>query len=202
MKDKILAESAKLLWKYGVRTITMDDIARRLGISKKTIYLHFSDKEDIVYQAVKHHIEHEMIECDRVMCLDMNPIDEMLLVSDMMRRQADAINPSLLMDVQRYYPKAWAFFLDHKEKRIINDIKANLKRGVEQGFYRSDINLDTMARLRVELVQLGFDDRIFPNNKDVKDVIATQEQLLHHFIRGILTEAGFATYNERVKSFN
>ncbi|MEZ0540663.1 TetR/AcrR family transcriptional regulator [Fibrella arboris] len=202
IKDKILAESAKLLWKYGVRTITMDDIARRLGISKKTIYQHFSDKEDIVYQAVKHHIEHEMLECDRVMRLDMNPIDEMLLVSDMMRRQADAINPSLLMDVQRYYPKAWAFFLDHKEKRIINDIKANLKRGVEQGFYRADINLDTMARLRVELVQLGFDDRIFPNNKDVKDVIATQEQLLHHFVRGILSESGFVAYNERINSFN
>lgn len=199
IKDKILAESAKLLWKYGVRTITMDDIARRLGISKKTIYQHFSDKEDIVYQAVKYHIEYEMMECDRVMCLDMNPIEEMLLVSEMMRRQADQVNPSLLMDVQRYYPKAWSVFLEHKEKRIISDIKTNLQRGLEQGLYRTDIDLETMARLRVELIQLGFDDRIFPNNKDV---LFTQDQLVHHFIRGVLTEAGFAVYNEHVNKFN
>ncbi|MBO0937737.1 TetR/AcrR family transcriptional regulator [Fibrella sp. HMF5335] len=192
MKEKILNEAERLFWKYGVRTITMDDIARRLAISKKTIYQYFTDKEDIVYQVVNYHIEHEMIECTRLIDQSMNPLEEMLMISDLMRRNADMVNPSLLMDVQRYYPKAWDAFLQHKEGRIITDIKANLQRGVDQGLYRTDIDLETMARLRVELIQLGFDDRAFPNNKDV---MTTQDQLLHLFLRGILSEQGFTVYN-------
>lgn len=196
IKEKILVESQKLLWKYGVRTITMDDIARRLGISKKTIYQHFVDKEDIVYQVISHHLGNEMCEVDKLMKVAANPIEEMLLVSEMMRRHADAVNPSLLVDVQRYYPKAWAVFLEHKENRILKDITDSLKRGVEQKFYRTDIDLETMARLRVELIQLGFDDRVFPHTKDV---MVLQDQLLHHFVRGILTDAGFVAYNHSVE---
>ncbi len=192
MKEKILTEAERLFWKYGVRTITMDDIARRLAISKKTIYQYFTDKEDIVYQVVSHHLEHEIRECDKLFDKSLNPLEEMLMISDMMKRNADMVNPSLLMDVQRYYPKAWDVFLQHKEGRIITDIKDNLQRGVEQGIYRPDIDLETMARLRVELIQLGFDDRVFPNSKDV---MATQDHLLHHFIRGILSEQGFTIYN-------
>ena len=196
IKEKILVESQKLLWKYGVRTITMDDIARRLGISKKTIYQHFVDKEDIVYQVISHHLGNEMCEVDKLMEVAANPVEEMLLVSEMMRRHADAVNPSLLVDVQRYYPKAWAVFLEHKENRILKDITDSLKRGVEQKFYRTDIDLETMARLRVELIQLGFDDRVFPHTKDV---MVLQDQLLHHFVRGILTDAGFVAYNHSVE---
>ena len=125
-----------------------------------------------------------------------NPVEEMLLVSEMMRRHADAVNPSLLVDVQRYYPKAWAVFLEHKENRILKDITDSLKRGIEQKFYRTDIDLETMARLRVELIQLGFDDRVFPHTKDV---MVLQDQLLHHFVRGILTDAGFVAYNHSVE---
>ena len=195
IKDKILSESEKLLWKYGVRTITMDDIARRLGISKKTIYQHFTDKEDIVYQVIDYHLTSEICEVDELLKLAANPVEEMLLVSDMMRKHADAINPSLLIDVQRYYPKAWAVFLEHKENRIIKDITASLQRGVEQGLYRADLDLETMARLRVELIQLAFDDRVFPH---ITDVLTLQDQLLHHFVRGILTDAGFVAYNQSV----
>ena len=198
IKEKILEEAQKLLWKYGVRTITMDDIARRLGISKKTIYQHFSDKEDIVYQVTSYHLDNEICEVDKLMEAATNPVEEMLLVSDMMRRHADAVNTSLLVDVKRYYPKAWAVFLEHKENRIIKDITASLKRGIEQGLYRADINPETMARLRVELIQLGFDDRVFPHTNDV---MVLQDQLLHHFVRGILTDTGFVAYNHSVDKF-
>ena len=191
MKEKILAEAERLFWKYGVRTITMDDIARRLAISKKTIYQHFTDKEDIVHQVVEWHLEHERTEFCRLNEQELNPIEEMMLASDMMRKHVDKVNPSLFIDVQRYFPKAWEAFLTHKEGHILNDIRANLQRGVEQGLYRADIDAETMARLRIELVQLGFDERVFPNQPDVYVV---QDQLLHHFIRGILSEEGVAVY--------
>lgn len=199
MKEKILAEAERLFWKYGVRTITMDDIARRLAISKKTIYQHFTDKEDIVHQVVEWHLEHERSEYCRLNEQELNPIHEMMLASDMMRKHVDNVNPSLFLDVQRYFPKAWEAFLRHKEGHIIKDIMANLQRGVEQGLYQADINIETMARLRVELIQLGFDDRVFPH---LRDIYAVQDQLLHHFIRGILTPQGFAIYNDLKSKVN
>lgn len=192
MKEKILAEAERLFWKYGVRTITMDDIARRLAISKKTIYQHFTDKEDIVHQVVEWHIAHELNEYCLLNEQDLNPIEEIIAASDMMRQHADKVNPSLLIDIQRYFPKAWEAFLRHKEEHIIKDIMANLQRGVEQGLYRADIDVELMARLRVELFQLGFDDRVFPRQRDV---YAVQDQLQHHFIRGLLTPQGFIVYN-------
>ncbi|WP_019988748.1 TetR/AcrR family transcriptional regulator [Rudanella lutea] len=192
MKEKIIEEAERLFWKYGVRTITMDDIARRLAISKKTIYQHFIDKEDIVFHVVKYHIENEVDEVCQLNAVAGNPIEELMLVSDMMRRHADEINPSVMLDIQRYYPKAWGVFLEYKENQIIKDIISNLRRGVEEGLYRPDIDLETMARLRVELLQIGFDEQIFPHHKDMYVV---QDQLHHHFVRGILTLKGFEIYN-------
>ena len=196
MKEKILAEAMRLFWKYGVRTITMDDIARQLSISKKTIYQHFTDKEDIVYQVAEWHIHHEQNEYCRLSEQELNPIEEMLIASDMLRNQADKINPSLLIDVKRYFPKAWDVFLRHKENHIIHEIMLNLRRGIELGLYRADLDVETMARLKMELFQLGFDDRIFPNQSDV---YVTQLLLLDHYVRGLLSEKGFAVYN-KVKS--
>jgi TetR/AcrR family transcriptional regulator, cholesterol catabolism regulator len=193
MKEKILAEAQRLFWKYGVRTITMDDIARRLAISKKTIYQHFTDKEDIVYQVVEHHLAYEQTEYCRLAEQGLNPIQEMLIACDMMREHTDRINPSLIIDVQRYFPKAWEIFLRHKEEYIIKDMMANLQRGVEQGLYWPGIDIETMARLRMEEIQAGFDDRLWPHQKDTYII---QEQLLHHFMRGILSKKGVAVYEE------
>ncbi|MEZ0607957.1 TetR/AcrR family transcriptional regulator [Fibrella sp. WM1] len=191
MKEKILAEAERLFWKYGVRTITMDDIARRLAISKKTIYQHFTDKEDIVYQVVEWHMTHEQNDYCRLKEKELNPIEEIVLASNMMRQHADKVNPSLLLDVQRYFPKAWEVFLKHKENHITKDLIDNLQRGVEQGLYRADFDIETMARLRIELIQLGFDERVFPHQRDV---YTTQDQLLDHYIRGILSERGLSIY--------
>lgn len=199
IKEKILIEARQLFWKYGVRTITMDEIARRLAISKKTIYQHFTDKEDIVYQVMEYQINSQQDEYCRINEQHLNPIDEMLLASEMMRQHAGSANPSLMIDVQRYFPKAWQVFLNHKEDHIIGKIMANLQRGVEQGFYRTDINIETMARLRIELIQLGFDDMVFPHQRDT---YLLQDQLLHHFVRGILTEAGFDVYNQSITRVN
>ncbi|GAA4421459.1 TetR/AcrR family transcriptional regulator [Nibrella viscosa] len=194
MKEKILTEAESLFWKYGVKSITMDDIARQLGISKKTIYQHFADKEAIVYQVVKDKLERDEKEYQCHFRGAGNPVEEILKVSELLRQHAVTVNPSMMLDVQRHYPKAWQVFLKHKEDYILMSIRDNLQRGVREGFYRPDIDIDVMARLRIESVQLGFDERVFPGAR--ANVMAVQEQLLHHFIRGLLTEKGFSVYNQ------
>jgi len=189
-----LSEAETLFSKYGIRSMTMDDIARQVGISKKTIYQHFTDKDEIVYQVVHYRIANDKHYADCQLADVSNPIEEMLMVSEMMRTQLANVNPSMLIDIQRLYPRAWALFVDYRDKFILEAIRRNLIRGIEQGLYRSDIDVDIFSRLRIELVQLGFDSQVFPITRTT--LLDVQMQLLHHFIRGILSDKGFSSYNQ------
>ncbi len=200
MKERILSEAEQLFWKYGVRSVTMEDIARRLGISKKTIYQHFTDKEDILSQVVQFKIVQDQHE---VMCTAVeaaNPVEEILIVLDMMRKHANKVSPNLLIDIQRHYPQAFDLYRQHKEGYIFKSILENIQKGMSQGLYRNDLNPNILARLRVEQIELAFNNDIFP--VDQYDMFDIQRELMHHFVRGMLTEEGFRFYNQLVKTRN
>jgi TetR/AcrR family transcriptional regulator, cholesterol catabolism regulator len=194
MKDKILEEAERLFWKYGVRSITMDDIAKRLAISKKTIYQHFTDKEDILIQVTQFRLnkDHEMVACAAVD--SQTPIHEILAMLDELRKNADKVNPTLMMDIKRYYPRAWELYLKFKEEFILKVMIDNIRRGIRDGYFRADLNPEILARMRVEQVEMAFEMSVFP--ADTYDMMTIQQALTHHFVRGLLTEKGFSIYNE------
>ena len=194
MKQKIIEEAERLFWKYGVRSVTLDDIAKRLGISKKTIYQHFADKEEIICQVITQHFNGTKNEAECELIGAHNPVEEVLRMSEVVRKHANGVNTSLFFDIQRHYPKAWTIYKQFKEEYILASIRDNLQRGLEQGLYRADIDLEIMSRLRLECIQLGFNDEAFPPDKF--KLVDVQLQLLHNFIRGILTEKGFTIYNQ------
>ncbi|GAB3944376.1 TetR/AcrR family transcriptional regulator [Spirosoma harenae] len=200
MKQRILAEAERLFWKYGVRSVTMEDIAKQLGISKKTIYQHFSDKEQILYQVIEDKSLRNLSEMDCLVTEGTNPVEEMLYVLRMMQKHHDQISPNLLVDVKRYYPQAFALFRQYKEGQIMRSILENIQKGIEQGLYRSDINPAILARLRVEQIELAFNSDIFPSDQFTMQQI--QYELIHHFVRGMLTEKGFTIYNQYVNQYN
>lgn len=196
MKERILAEAERLFWKYGVRSVTMEDIAKELGISKKTIYQHFNDKEQILSQVIENKMGRNQSE---MMCMAIdsdNPVEEILQVLDMFQKHADQVSPNLLMDIKRYYPQAFALFQGYKESQIMQSILDNIQKGIFQGVYRSDIKPAILARLRVEQIELAFDNNLFPTDQySMHDV---QSELIHHFVRGMLTEKGFTIYNQYI----
>ncbi len=185
-----------MFWKYGVKSVTMEDIAKRLGISKKTIYQHFDDKEQILYEVIlgKTHKSRSEMEC--MVVTSGNPVEEIMQVLDMMQKHADEVSPNLLMDVQRHYPQAFALFRQHKEEHIMRSILENIQKGIAQGLYRPDLNPVILARLRVEQIELAFNNDIFPT--DQYSMLDIQRELMHHFVRGMLTEEGFRVYNQFV----
>lgn len=200
MKERILAEAERLFWKYGVRSVTMEDIARQLGISKKTIYQHFTDKEQILYQVIQEKTGRNQSEMDCMVVETDNPVEEILGVLNMMRNQADQVSPNLLIDIKKYYPQAFALFRQYKEGHIMRSILENIQKGISQGIYRSDINPTILARLRVEQIELAFNHDLFPSDQySMHDV---QAELMHHFVRGMLTEKGFTIYNQYVNQYN
>ncbi|WP_461075596.1 TetR/AcrR family transcriptional regulator [Spirosoma flavus] len=200
MKQRILAEAERLFWKYGVRSVTMEDIAKQLGISKKTIYQHFNDKEEILYQVIQDKTVRNQSEMDCMVIEGLNPVEEMLWVLNMMQKHADQVSPNLLVDVKRYYPQAFALFRQYKENQIMRSILENIQKGIEQGLYRPDINPTILARLRVEQIELAFNTELFSTDQFTMQQI--QYELIHHFVRGMLTEKGFTIYNQYVNQYN
>jgi AcrR family transcriptional regulator len=191
-KDKILKGAEDLFTKYGVRSISMDDIARHLSVSKKTLYQHFADKEDIVTMTCKAHLVRNESEFEAIRRSSKNAIEELANLSICLKRNMEDMNPSLLFDLQKYHPKAWSVWMNHKNKFIRESIVRNLKQGIEEGYFRSEINSEVIASVRLELVQIAFNEDIFPREKF--RLAEVQMQIFDHFVNGIVTEKGRKLY--------
>jgi AcrR family transcriptional regulator len=172
----------------------MDDIARHLAVSKKTLYQHFADKEDLVTLASEAHIESSRKEYEELTLSATNAIDELAKISICLKKDMTEMNPSLLFDLQKYHPKAWGVWLDHKNKFIRESVVRNIKQGIEEGYYRADVDPAVIATVRLEQIPLAFDQHIFPHNKfNLADV---QGQIFDHFVYGLCTDKGRKLYQK------
>ncbi|QKZ11687.1 TetR/AcrR family transcriptional regulator [Spirosoma sp. KUDC1026] len=194
MKEKIWAEAERLFWQHGVRSVTMEDIARQLGISKKTIYQHFDDKEDILCQIMQSKVDADVAELNCIADVTLNPIEEMMGMLQMICKKQEHVNPCLFTDVQRYYSRAYQLIRQHVDNHIMKQVVNNILRGKRDGIYRDDINPRVMARIRVEQIELALSTDF--TSFDEGSRLDIQRDLTHHFVRGMLTEKGFAIYNE------
>jgi AcrR family transcriptional regulator len=193
-KEKILKGAEMLFMKYGIRSISMDDIARHLGVSKKTLYQHFTDKDEMITQISKIHLERNIEEMEMCSSTAENAIDELGKISVCLKKDMEELNPSVLFDLQKYHPKAWSVWTDFKRKFIKESVVRNLNKGIEEGFFRPEINVEVLAALRMQMVEDVFDERIFP--KDKFNLAEAQAQVFDHFVYGLCTEKGRKSYQK------
>ena len=192
IKEKIQKGAEELFMRYGVRSISMDDIARHLSVSKKTLYQHFSDKEDIVTITCTSQLSRHAEEFLTIRKTAKNAIEELVQLSVCLKRNMQDINPSLLYDLQKYHPKAWSVWMNHKNHFIRETVVRNLRQGIEEGYFRSEMDAEVIASLRLEMVQLAFNEEICPRERfRLPDV---QMQIFDHFVFGLLTEKGRKLY--------
>lgn len=194
IRNKILKGAEELFMRYGVRSITMDEIARHLGISKKTLYQYFADKDDIVSSTTQEHMIVHQSQYEKIENESKNSVEELVKLSFCMRENLKGMNPSLLFDLQKYHQKAWNVWVEFKNKTIRESVVRNLNRGIEQGHFRPEINPELLSIVRLETVQLGFNEQLFPRDKfNLPDV---QMHMLEHFIYGLLTDKGRKLYQK------
>ncbi len=198
--DKIIEAAANLFMRYGIKSVTMDDISRELSMSKKTIYQFFRDKNEIVSTIAKDHLEREKTKFEAVKNDSENAIEELYGYSSCMRELFTQINPVVLYDLKKYYSDAWQIYLDYKKDVFSKSMIDTIKKGIEQGYFRKDINPEVMAALRLEEIQWTFDENIFPSDK--YEFINVQIQLFDHFIYGLVTEKGYREVNKYFKTKN
>ncbi|MFC0185061.1 DNA-binding transcriptional regulator, AcrR family [Pseudarcicella hirudinis] len=194
IKERIIKKSKELFFRYGVKSVTMDDIAHDLGISKKTIYQNFNDKDEIVYQVMLMELEDDKCQYMHLSEVTKNVIEKLIKMSDLLRLHIANMNPCTVFDIKRYYPRSWDLFRKHKKDFILEQITNELREGIAEGLIRSEINLDVLALLRLEQVELAFNDEIFPPEKF--NILDIQLEFLDHFTRGVMTEEGLKIYNQ------
>lgn len=192
LKDKILKGAEELFMRFGVRSISMDDIARHLAVSKKTLYQHFADKEDLITLVSKSHLDRNMVEYDTIRIKSKNPIEELAMISVCMKKDMESLNPSLLYDLQKFHPKAWSVWTIFRDKYLHQSVVNTIKRGIEEGYVRPEVSAEILATIRIELVQMGFNPEIFPQDKF--KLTEVQLQLFDHFVFGLVTDKGRKLY--------
>jgi AcrR family transcriptional regulator len=192
--ERIIQGGEELFLKAGIKSITMDDIARHLGMSKKTIYQFFKDKNELVIALVKKKLKEDEEQITDIISKSTNVIDEMI---NMMKCSEDIfsrINPIVIHDMQKYHPEAWTEFQKFKADVIVSTLEELLTKGIRQGYIRPDIDVRIMAMMRVSQVEMGFNTSIFPLAEF--NPWKVQVQFLEHFNYGICTLKGYKLLNQ------
>ncbi len=185
---RIIQAAHEQFMQLGIKSVSMDDIASSLGIGKKTLYKYFPDKETIVTEVVQNVLSKSREICEKGCQLSQNALHELILSLEHMYELFRNMNPSVLFDLYKYYPRAYQLFKKHKEEFLLNLIRANLKRGIKEHLYRPDIKLELLAKFRLESIMIPFHPEFLNGlNSNLADVA---REIAHHFIHGIVSTKG------------
>lgn len=187
-RDRIRQVAHDLYMQYGLRSVSMDDIASALGMSKKTIYQFFADKDQLVDAVVAMELEQNQACCEVDRARSENAVHEIFLAVDMMTEVFRKMNNSLLFDMQKYHPSSFAKFLRHKNEFLYRVMFDNLSRGIREELYRSEINVELLSRYRLECMMIAFN----PNFSQAvgMNLADIQRELTMHFLHGIVNAKG------------
>lgn len=188
VRERILQITHSLFHRFSVRAVTMDDIAARCGMSKKTIYQYFKDKNELVDAVTEEHIEHSKSLCETDKQLAENALHEVFLAMDMLQEMFEKLHPGLLHDLEKYHPGTYLKFRKHKEEYLYRIVKRNLEWGISDGIYRPDIDVEIITRFRLEIMFLPFNPGIFPGSK--YNLAMIEETLMYHYVYGLASVKG------------
>lgn len=189
VQERILETAFGLFRQYGTRSITMDDIAIKMGISKKTLYAHFEDKDDLVTNAIALYLQHMQDACTVSHEQGKDAIEELFRLMDILEERTRNMNPVILLDLQKFHSRAFRLFQHYKDNYLKSTIRQNLERGMSEGLYRSDINVEVLTEFRTTSSMLCFQPEVFPVSGF--DMSHVQKVLLEHFIYGVASLQGF-----------
>lgn len=193
-EEKILIGSEELIFKYGIKNITMDDIARHLSMSKKTIYKYFKEKDEIIHSLMKHHIEEDRCRIKNIYERKLNVVEEVFETMKEMREMFSKINPIVFHELSRSYPNIWKEFQQFKYDFIEKMVEDSLMRGQKEGLIRTDINTKLLSRLRVEIIELSLNHEAFTHEK--LSLAEVQIAITEHFLYGVCTLKGHKLINK------
>lgn len=193
-QEKILKTSLELFFKYGIKRVTMDDIAKELGMSKKTIYHYYKEKDDLVNQLCIVEMQKQELIFKNIEKQANDPIHEIIIISNTVSEMMQHINPVFFLDLQKFHSNAFLEFQKFKDNCAYKDLLRNIKAGKEIGVYRNDIDEVFTAKYRLAQIDM----LMFGNYFSFEKISFTQSHqlLLDMFVHGICTLKGHKLINE------
>jgi len=182
------------MFQTGVKHVTMDDLATQLGISKKTIYQFFKDKDALVSSVVEFELANHALICNQSMEAADNAVHEIFLLMNVIQEMFNRMNPLALFEIEKYYPLAFEKIKKHKDDFIFSMISANLEKGIAEGLYRKDVDVTILSKYRLETSLIPFNIHVFHPSKF--DMLKVNLQIIEHFVYGVATLEGHKLMDE------
>ena len=195
-----ILERVKCLYqKYGIKSITMDDVSRELGISKKTLYQYVADKTDLVAKVLELDMNQRKCEFENLKNEGKNAIEELIDVHRFVFKRFKDYNPSTEYDLRKYYPDLYRKAAEEKHQKMYEKVLANIKRGKAQGLYRKDLNEEIITKVTVMRSEVSGNIESFTSSELFSPDFFTEIVMYH--IRGIANEKGIKFLEDNLHKF-
>ncbi len=193
-QNQVIEKSQELFFKYGLKSITMDDLAREMGISKKTLYASFNNKQEIINIITIKLIEEHERNCVEIEKNARNAIEEILMYVNSVKSIFQQFNYKITYEMKKYYSESWDILKNYKKEFLLQKVKNNLKRGVKEGLYRDNLNVEIISSLRMEQMKIISNSALFlSTNINKKEV---SRELFFQILYGMSTIKGHRLINK------
>ncbi len=193
VRVKIMHSAIELFKQYGFKSVTMDDVARRSGISKKTLYQHFDNKNTIVTDSMVWYKDTICERCDALQAEAENAVEGFVKIKASFDNLYKEVNPLIIFELQRFYPDGYEQFRKNMERDVAT-VKRNLDQGILEGNYRAEINTEILSRFHMEsCMMVMMPNMIVHDRFDLRLVNMT---IMEHFMYGIMTPKGEKLYRK------
>ena len=199
-EEQILNGAQELFFRYGIKGITMDDVAKHLSMSKRTIYEKFPNKDAIIEILLKQHLEKHLEDFKKFRHSSANAIEEILMMLQPLKQLFESMKPRVLLELKKFHPHSWESFQKFKKNALMETLISNMKRGIKEDLYRNDIDLNMLAVLRIEEVELAWNPEVYPPAD--YNLAKVQICLLEHFLFGITNIKGHGIAEKYKKQLN
>ncbi|MEO1263653.1 MAG: TetR/AcrR family transcriptional regulator [Bacteroidota bacterium] len=194
--QNILKRAEKLFLSLGIRSVSMDDISRGLGISKKTLYQHFENKDALVKMVIESHIDREQEEINEILASAKDALEELFKLSNKVIHNIKDVSPGTLHDLQKYYRPSFEILMKKQNDFIFQCFYKNIQRGIKEGLFREDANAEIVSHLYANTSFYVVEALSDPNFKYTKKELI--EELYDYHVRGIATPKGIRKW-EKIK---
>jgi AcrR family transcriptional regulator len=188
MEKLIINKAKNLFFSYGLKSVSMDDLAKTAGISKKTIYQSVADKSELVHKVVEELVQEykdALIQCGEKA---QNAVHEVVLQADITVKTMAPVNFCFFYELEKFFPATWDIIVNHRHQIMLPFIANNLERGIREDFYRNDLQSSFLADMRLQQITTAFNPQAFSNK--VWDTQKLMNQFTEFYLYGIANNKG------------
>ena len=193
----IIDKVTGLYQQYGIKSVTMDDVSRELGISKKTLYKYVSNKDELVGHFVSYKQNDSKCGYEELKSEASNAIEELLIFNEYVIEMLKNYNPSTEFDLKKYYPELYSEFRKKRQENMYRAVKENIERGKKEGLYRSELDEVIIAKVHVSRIENSFANEIFT----IEELTSSRfvNEMMNYHIRGMVNNEGLKFLESKLK---